>query len=169
MNTTTFENYLEESFSGYTVSSTPPDNKQDYSDFNFYINPTTSSSIVLPEGTDKVSFESVSFMQQDPVITLTETTSTAKDRPTLPNSEDKFRQAVQKIIQNLKNNYEVYKDRSTKSQPTKSVFNIIDRNFGLLTTLYNNSQRISDQFQREIGQLIHKETNHIYISIYGDK
>lgn len=169
MNTTTFQKYLEESFSGYTVSSTPPDNKQEYSDFNFYINPTASSSIVLPRGTDRVSSKLLSSIQRHPDTTLTEITSTANDRQTLPNSEDKVRQAVQQIIQNLKNNYEVYKDRSTKFLSTESILKIINKNFGLLNTLYNNSQRISDQFKREIGLLILKEINHIYISIYGDK
>ena len=169
MSTTTFKDYLEKSFSGYTVSLTPPDNKQEYSDFNFYINPSLSSSTAFPERNDGVSSRSASFMQPPPYTTPIETTLTANDRQTSPSQKDKIRQAVQQIIQNLKENYEVYEDRSTNSQPTESVLKIINKNYVSLRTLYMNSQRISKEFQREIGQLIDNETNHIYISIYGNK
>lgn len=169
MSTRTFQDYLENCFPEYTVSSTPPENRQDYSDSNFYINrkQTASSSRVLRENTDEVSSESVHFIQRSPDITLTETTSTAKGIQTLPNSEKKIREAVPKIIQNLKNNYEIYEQRSKDSVPTELVLGYIKGNFGLLYTLYRNSKTISDQFGREIGQLIHNGTYNIFISIYG--
>ncbi len=116
MNTTTFQKYLEESFSGYTVSSTPPDNKQEYSDFNFYINPTASSSIVLPEGTDRVSSKPLSFIQRHPDTTLTE--NDGKNKSSVV--QEQVREAVRKNIQRLENNYKIYRERLSKSIATNS-------------------------------------------------
>ena len=38
MNITTFQNYLEQCFSGYHVSQTSPENRPSYPGINFYIN-----------------------------------------------------------------------------------------------------------------------------------
>lgn len=163
MNTTTFQNYLQQCFSGYNVSSRPPNNTPSYAGIGFYINrkQTASSSAVFPDSTDVVSSESDKLKKLPPSRTLTG--NDGKNQSSIV--KEQIRRFVRETIQKLQNNYKILVERSIHSHSTVNVLKFIDLDFQLLDAHHRDSAKISDQFQKEIGSRIQRETCHIHYFI----
>ena len=165
MNITTFQNYLEQCFSGYHVSQTSPENRPSYPGINFYINrkQTLLSSTMLPDSTNVVNSESDLLKKLSPSRTLTE--NDGKNQSSVV--QEQLRETVRKNIRRLENNYKIYRERLSKSQPTKLPLRYINLDLKMLYHLSVGAAKISDQFGKEILELIQKETFHIRDFISG--
>lgn len=165
MNITTFQNYLEQCFSAYNVSQTSPENTPSYPEINFYINrkQTLLSSAVLPDSTNVVNSESDLLKKLSPSRTLTE--NDGKNLSSVV--QEKIRETVRRNIRRLEDNYKIYQERLSKSQPTESALKCIIWTWNFLNSLSVEAAKISDQFGKEILELIHKETSRIRDFISG--
>lgn len=167
MNTTKFQNYLQQCFSGYNVSQTSPENRPSHPGINFYINrkQTLSSSAVLPDSTNVVSSESDLLKKLSPSRTLTENDGKIKSSVV----QEKLRETVRKNIRRLENNYKIYRERLSKSAAIENPLRYINFDLKILNALSVGAAKISDQFGKEIRELIQKETFHIRDFINGNQ